>query len=98
RCLSDWSSDVCSSDLGLVVGRLRDLGQRMEQDREGLQLIFENTSIGVGRYQADGRLEQGNPALLTLLDEDAGMLGSGLRAMAREIGRASCRERGEVGG
>src|SRR5262245_62615105 len=32
RCLSDWSSDVCSSDLGLglrrcpVVGRCRELG------------------------------------------------------------------------
>ncbi|TMF88201.1 MAG: EAL domain-containing protein [Chloroflexi bacterium] len=78
--------------VGLVVGRLRDLGQRMEQDREGLQLIFENTSIGVGRYQADGRLEQGNPALLTLLDEDAGMLGSGLRAMARDSRRRVHRE------
>jgi len=78
--------------VGLVVGRLRDLGQRMETDREGLQLIFENTSIGVGRYQADGRLEQGNPALLTLLDEDAGMLGSGLRAMARDSRRRVHRE------
>ncbi|HEX6350236.1 MAG TPA: EAL domain-containing protein [Candidatus Dormibacteraeota bacterium] len=78
--------------VGLVVGRLRDLGQRMEQDREGLQLIFENTSIGVGRYHADGRLEQGNPALLTLLDEDAGMLGSGLRAMARDSRRRVHRE------
>ncbi|HEY8643728.1 MAG TPA: EAL domain-containing protein [Candidatus Dormibacteraeota bacterium] len=78
--------------VGLVVGRLRDLGQRVEVDREGLQLIFENTSIGVGRYQADGKLEQANPALLMLLDEDAGMLGSGLRAMARDSRRRVHRE------
>jgi diguanylate cyclase (GGDEF)-like protein len=78
--------------VGMVVGRLRDLGQRMEIDREGLQLIFENTSIGVGRYQPDGKLEQGNPALLTLLDEDAGVLGSGLRAMARDSRRRVHRE------
>src|SRR5258705_12535711 len=24
RCLSDWSSDVCSSDLSVMIGRLRE--------------------------------------------------------------------------
>src|SRR5262245_64912663 len=78
RCLSDWSSDVCSSDLPR-----------------------ENSAIASGRLFARSRLilylyswllyrcQAGNGVLSKF-----SMKG---RGAVEKIGRASCRERGEVG-
>src|SRR5205814_2865689 len=93
RCLSDWSSDVCSSDLvpGVfdedfekVFARFHPLG--IERALVGLPREIERFRFFAAREVAHrggalgelGRLE----ALLELLEE---------------IGRASCRERGWVG-
>src|SRR3546814_15053235 len=81
--ISDWSSDVCSSDLALDDG-LFDLEQ--QADRE-LQMPFGD--------EHDVVVQLGNDLArigARLLDRDA--LGERV-ALARhvEIGRASCRER-----
>src|SRR5438045_9114346 len=44
RCLSDWSSDVCSSDLGEVLLRV----QVEEQDADGVHLKFSVSDTGIG--------------------------------------------------
>src|SRR5437899_3885126 len=80
-CLSDWSSDVCSSDLDLVAGGERVDGQLLahevgvradlgldDEAKEAVVAAHEGNKIGRGRHR---RL-----------------------ALALEIGRASCRERG----
>src|SRR5205814_4747284 len=82
RCLSDWSSDVCSSDLelraleriGIHRGRS---GQRLEHaDDERGPLLLRRVERSVGKAQG--------PADEACRDE----------VVALEIGRASCRERG----
>src|SRR3546814_4615127 len=76
-CISDWSSDVCSSDLQCqrVVGRA----------------IVDNDQFEIAerlRLQAGERLGQQRGTVIRRHDHaDDG------RAHATEIGRASCRER-----
>src|SRR5688500_20311103 len=70
RLQGDWSSDVCSSDLALQVGRSR-LGVAIRIELRGVRLAQEVVVV------------------VELL---------GLAEYGREIGRASCRERGESGG
>src|SRR5262245_64601469 len=81
RCLSDWSSDVCSSDLGqhqlardidgFACARGRD---RRQHCRDA---VLPDRDV-VGAVEALGRVD------------DAAA------AEYQEIGRASCRERGEL--
>src|SRR5262245_64135252 len=78
RCLSDWSSDVCSSDLafGLVFMAFHDkwLVHDLQQLIE-LFLVLDDHDLGAG------------------IDEtESGPLRR--VAHVNEIGRASCRERG----
>src|SRR5205814_8158624 len=68
RCLSDWSSDVCSSDLDHIEEFITGERRRPEPDR----------------------------VLATVMFTD--IVGSTQRAAEIEIGRASCRERGESRG
>src|SRR3546814_5988024 len=88
--ISDWSPDVCSSDLALA----RPLG------RGGLQVV-DRAAAGAG---APPR-EPGDDDLLRALHEDhrldapvdvrqEAIQRGGLGLVAREIGRASGRERG----
>src|SRR5260221_522831 len=96
RSLCDWSSDVCSSDLGAAMAR--------QEDREGGALaglaVDEDEAAGLLDDAVDGgeaeagagadflgreeRLEDAREILARDADADA------------EIGRASCRERGEI--
>src|SRR5205814_1525036 len=63
-CLSDWSSDVCSSDLGRVRGVVQHVGQHADPDRllvsgnslvDGLPRLLEVLAdvLGNATYPAD---------------------------------------------
>src|SRR3546814_5161055 len=78
--ISDWSSDVCSSDLDLVAHRGLGLRRRADEDDAGgvqrldeLRVLREEAEAGVHRFGA---------ALLRRRDDPVD-----------QIGRASCRER-----
>src|SRR3546814_12721173 len=106
--ISDWSSDVCSSDLALHLGRRENLAGGVRRivsggDAEGemdqlLPVLLRNEvvlaigTVGVGVDQAGDGRLAG----------DVDLLGAGGNvhrpsradcAAAVEIGRASCRER-----
>src|SRR5262245_62749758 len=68
RCLSDWSSDVCSSDLGpafthisyddyrIVAGNLLEGGTRTTADRLVPYVVFIDPQLGrVGLSEAQDR-------------------------------------------
>src|SRR5262245_54453036 len=73
RCLSDWSSDVCSSDLPRVPPAGRDAAQ----GAGGAHHERGATAQAAGRRGAGAHRHAGG---------------------ARQIGRASCRERGKSPG
>src|SRR5438045_9438530 len=81
RCLSDWSSDVCSSDLRLCI---RDNGIGIP--REAHEKIF-------GIFQRLNKHYEGTGIGLAIVKKAAERMGAKV-----EIGRASCRERGESSG
>src|SRR3546814_9741295 len=91
--ISDWSSDVCSSDLDMVEAALlrrRGLGVHMANLPTGSHEEFPPTLTDLA--VRDRRWCQGNLQHLRLLR------GSGFHWVNRlqllmEIGRASCRER-----
>src|SRR5207245_8275476 len=93
-CYRDWSSDVCSSDLG--GGRVTDLAGRVA--------LVTGASKGIGRAIALELAEagadlvinaRGSAALDTVAAEIRGRGRAGEAVPADvEIGRASCRERG----
>src|SRR5207245_6561087 len=93
RCYRDWSSDVCSSDLGGVRAPSADYlkGLRAICDEFGLLLVYDEVQCGMGRT---GKLFAhewaGVPPDVMAV---AKALGNGFPI---EIGRASCRERVEV--
>src|SRR5260221_10294352 len=78
RSLCDWSSDVCSSDLGAA---------QMVDNARGVQHVFAGSQVldaaGIVHHLR-GALEQSLRAAEVL----------GLRPEIIKIGRASCRERG----
>src|SRR3546814_8517704 len=99
--ISDWSSDVCSSDLAILVEHPL---VAFDDDFE-IALVLEvdpgraiRQHIGVARL---GGVECGAHALtdrlvpgaLVLLDIDAGRLPELQLGAVREFGRASCRAR-----
>src|SRR5206468_9006770 len=81
----DWSSDVCSSDLGGEGGRL---SQERAAGGMGIETANHNASsyIFLG-YSVAHETDRGS----AVVDRREGRSGSG----RQEIGRASCRERGE---
>src|SRR5690606_39423256 len=95
RFSRDWSSDVCSSDLGQGISSLNygEIWHFFEQ-----QLGYPVTSIGTD-YFDQVNLEKLDVLILPsgsysrILDE-AGL--KKLTSWVREIGRASCRERGRI--
>src|SRR5205814_6009326 len=94
RCLSDWSSDVCSSDLGT----LGYLGLADSPPAVGRSLALDPLDrfafVGWG-----GNVGGLDSCVLSPVDGTAiqacASLQFGLNIFP-EIGRASCRERGEV--
>src|SRR5207248_7138785 len=87
RSYGDWSSDVCSSDLGAHQGA--PVVQKADVDDAGVALV--NLLADLAR----GDVPQPDAALAA-----AARQGRPVRAEAetgRQIGRASCRERGQNG-
>src|SRR3546814_6881352 len=86
--ISDWSSDVCSSDLVLPIGDRR---QRMGDARRRMAGRVDHH---IGRRMRDQRLrvltDPGGPTIDRFAD---GPCRDALRRPADKIGRASCRER-----
>src|SRR3546814_12617729 len=78
--ISDWSSDVCSSDLdGAAPSTCLDLNQ--------VTIVPGGSNVPYMLYLARGR-DQVKPACVVLVDGDT----AGETAR-KQIGRASCRER-----
>src|SRR3546814_4008055 len=95
--ISDWSSDVCSSDL---FDQALDLyGERGDRARGGTALIDlgdESSGprrVGEGDALADCRGEQRGIVVGQRLGRFAGDNGARGAAVQQKIGRASCRER-----
>src|SRR5205814_7940655 len=90
RCLSDWSSDVCSSDLTPLP---------VERDPRAVFERLFGTSGSTDQAARMARLQRDRTILDAVgpeLRRLQGILGPGDRAKVSEIGRASCRERVEI--
>src|SRR5690606_40781053 len=90
RFSRDWSSDVCSSDLDLVaVGQQRELtGIAAGQPLPGVEdAVVHLADHGT---EIERVAEQRRAVALHVCTVDA------QQGMAEQIGRASCRERGDV--
>src|SRR3546814_7506571 len=92
--ISDWSSDVCSSDLG--AGReyrlsnallLEHQGRKRERPGRRQQLLYITVEGGFAGAQRVGTMRE-MPALVDRLAK-----GQHVAAAQAKIGRASCRER-----
>src|SRR3546814_6064114 len=82
--ISDWSSDVCSSDLHRTLAGLAVRGDPFAMRRQlGLDL---RRQLGLA-LAVDGTLQVG-AGQIDIGEIDAAQVGA-----AQEIGRASCRER-----
>src|SRR5262249_58013012 len=86
RLVSDWSSDVCSSDLLIVLsGREDDVELVNRSLRDGGHPV---RCLWVAKVDAlSGALDEHEPELLCFFPDSL--------AAPIQIGRASCRERGE---
>src|SRR3546814_9910979 len=90
--ISDWSSDVCSSDLVVNMDR------RYSSANDALRgLLRDGMTLCVGGFGLCGIPERLIDAVLssgvrdlTVVSNNAGVDGEGL---GKQIGRASCRER-----
>src|SRR3546814_17782381 len=96
--ISDWSSDVCSSDLGGRAGALIEEAAGSAVVAVGRRQIVEAGEIGHFANRADRGIEIG--AVRGILESHferhaREIVGDrhGEAAVAREIRRASCRER-----
>src|SRR3546814_8727931 len=80
--ISDWSSDVCSSDLGLTYDERRDHLWGVVNNPEEL-LALDKDGGFLARYPLRGFQDV----------EGVTYLGDDLLVLTEEIGRASCRAR-----
>src|SRR5205814_6792940 len=93
RCLSDWSSDVCSSDLRTV----EELQQALLDARDD-QAVRVLILTGAGEKAFVAGADISELALQTPVNgKEFSLFGQGvfhlLETMGKQIGRASCRER-----
>src|SRR3546814_4797538 len=79
--ISDWSSDVCSSDLGLIEQRLGGL----------LQIVDDQPQVGAVFEFLQGA--EGEIVFLPAQRSDHLLKPGHLDGIPVQIGRASCRER-----
>src|SRR3546814_9467860 len=92
--ISDWSSDVCSSDLSSLAGMAAGCGSWPE----GSGRRDARPSLSTSRHDADG-IGEAVSAPLAVLDRGIGVGIGGVYRRREgiehepEIGRASCRER-----
>src|SRR5690606_40935630 len=95
RFSRDWSSDVCSSDLAVLV----EDRHAVQRAQNGLfQLLLELPGAGLAGQEEAG-LEQPHqlPSNGRMVGQGGGDIGQlETHADLLEIGRASCREREEV--
>src|SRR3546814_12991764 len=94
--ISDWSSDVCSSDLPALEAHLRaePLQRRLRPDDANMAALVRG-AIADGMLRL-GRTEEAIARLQAILSDpllDAAHVGESTVAGHRKIGRASCRER-----
>src|SRR5262245_65083069 len=93
RCLSDWSSDVCSSDLWPLSVCSADVGG------PGPDAGTDAAEAGAGADGTGGAADGGRGGASGEAGAGAaggdGTNGGGCRCQTGEIGRASCRERAE---
>src|SRR3546814_7421027 len=90
--ISDWSSDVCSSDLGAIAILIRSIGtDNHRQPHTGVQMWADGVkpipaaALSVPDAEQLARMvSRGQPVRLHLTLTSK---------MLKEIGRASCRER-----
>src|SRR5207245_8505917 len=84
RCYRDWSSDVCSSDLSRCSpGRSAITGSAFRSAWLDADRVDQLIDANMDRESESESREQ---------------LAGGCTVKESEIGRASCRERGEIGG
>src|SRR5207253_8160522 len=93
----DWSSDVCSSDLSVACGPARELEEFFvtDDDYDRLEVTLldqDDEALAAARMMVDvlGQRKQ-RPLSVKWVNDS-------VRTLLREIGRASCRERGEKQG
>src|SRR5690606_39610952 len=93
RFSRDWSSDVCSSDLGLL-----ETGTELAAEQFALPVAVAAPKINIAGFPAVTVEETENSVTVTgdgfsvAFDKTAGVMSS----FKKEIGRASCREREEI--
>src|SRR3546814_8819112 len=91
--ISDWSSDVCSSDLEFILRLLRDdaddAGARILAEQRRLRAAQHFDTLDVRKVADLG----GRARAIDAVDEDADRRFDPCIVRAIEIGRASCRER-----
>src|SRR3546814_18608756 len=86
--ISDWSSDVCSSDLDWIAGARTVFASWLTFAPDG-----GNDPSGLRWYTLQGSLDNPSPdATLDIFINEGGSFGDGVTE-PRQIGRASCRER-----
>src|SRR3546814_4235111 len=98
--MSDWSSDVCSSDLGMIDNMRRAVGMRRHRSAGILRLQLQQ--LGFAKrliHDANARPEQhvaphlpGKITAQMLIRTENDFLV--LRNLREKSGKASCRERG----
>src|SRR3546814_16773706 len=80
--ISDWSSDVCSSDLGNGTGDTNDGDGDGDGEQPSLELELE-AALDPNAEPAEEAVER---------DEANAACGGGRQSAGGQIGRASCRE------
>src|SRR3546814_18015524 len=92
--ISDWSSDVCSSDRGEVV--LMDCGTTVHGYQSDISRSFVYGKASARQRQVWDQMRKGQDVALAAakLGTPAGKVDDAVRAYyeSLEIGRASCRE------
>src|SRR5205814_3284185 len=91
RCLSDWSSDVCSSDLGGAAGGLVGQGEGRAREAElgvGALVLAEDLEEDLVGVDRDDRVEQDErERVVAHQPREVGLLG--LRSEERRVGKES---------
>src|SRR5207245_4632499 len=97
RCYRDWSSDVCSSDLGAQSAAAQDGQLAVRESARGHRIpACGNETLHVGALARDIRYRDGVGVRADNV-EALQVRAQGQRA-GGQIGRASCRERGWISG
>src|SRR3546814_11804457 len=100
--ISDWSSDVCSSDLPDIGSRGRGVAVIRDEAALIAYLTRASDDVLVQRYIGGDefgvfvyrRPEDGKPVIYSITQKCFPTVsGDGQRTLAQQIGRASCRER-----